>query len=383
LLVGIGIAPLSFYGQGFNPCPNRRKRMKRTKRIGILTGGGDCPGLNAAIRAVAKTAIFCHQMEVIGIEDGYEGLIKNKTRKLETKDVSGILTLGGTILGTSNRANPFAYEEEKKDVSKEVFRNFRNLKLDALVCLGGDGTLHIAHELTQMGIPIVGIPKTIDNDVEATDFTLGFDSAVAVATEAIDNVHSTAESHHRVMIIELMGRYTGWVALYAGVAGGGDIILIPEIPYQIEKICEEVKRRSKIGKRFSIMVMAEGVKFEDKELVVKREVKASTDPIRLGGVSYKIAGQIEDLTGLETRVIILGHLQRGGKPTDFDRILATQFGKKAVDLVLAEKFGEMVSLQCNEITSVPIESAIRNLKKVNLDSPLIEAARGVGTCFGD
>jgi 6-phosphofructokinase 1 len=322
-------------------------------------------------------------MEVIGIEDGYEGLIKNKTRRLETKDVSGILTLGGTILGTSNRANPFAYGEEKKDVSKEVFRNFRNLKLDALVCMGGDGTLHIAHELIQLGMPIVGIPKTIDNDVGATDFTLGFDSAVAVATEAIDNIHSTAESHHRVMIIELMGRYTGWVALHAGVAGGGDIILIPEIPYKIEKICEEVKRRSKIGKRFSIMVMAEGVKFKDKKLVVKRKVKASTDPIRLGGVSYKIASQIEKLTGVETRVIILGHLQRGGKPTDFDRILATQFGKKAVDLVLAEKFGEMVSLQCGEITSVPIESAIRNLKKVNLDSPLIEAARGVGTCFGD
>ena len=378
----------------------------KIKRIGILTGGGDCPGLNAAIRAVAKTAIFRHQsrgscgMEVIGIEDGYEGLIKNKTRRLETKDVSGILTLGGTILGTSNRANPFAYGEEKKDVSKEVFRNFRNLKLDALVCMGGDGTLHIAHELIQLGMPIVGIPKTIDNDVGATDFTLGFDSAVAVATEAIDNIHSTAESHHRVMIIELMGRYTGWVALHAGVAGGGDIILIPEIPYKIEKICEEVKRRSKIGKRFSIMVMAEGVKFsvidrslpagrrgasggEDRELVVKRKVKDSTDPIRLGGVSYKIARQIEDLTGLETRVIILGHLQRGGKPTDFDRILATQFGKKAVDLVLAEKFGEMTSLQCGEITSVPIESAIRNLKKVNLDSPLIEAARGVGTCFGD
>lgn len=355
----------------------------KTKRIGILTGGGDCPGLNAAIRAVAKTAIFCHQMEVIGIEDGYEGLIENKTRKLETKDVSGILTLGGTILGTSNRANPFAYGEEKGDVSLKAFKNFRNKKLDALVCIGGDGTLHIAHQLNQLGMPIVGIPKTIDNDVEATDFTIGFDSAVAVATEAIDNIHSTAESHHRVMIIELMGRYTGWVTLHAGIAGGGDIILIPEIPYKIEIICQEVKRRSKFGKRFSIVVVAEGVKLEDKELVVKRKVKASTDPIRLGGVSYRIARQIEDLTGLETRVIILGHLQRGGKPTDFDRILATQFGKKAVDLIWAERFGYMSSLQKGEVTSVPIQSAISNLKKVNLDSPLIEAARGVGTCFGD
>ncbi len=355
----------------------------KTKRIGILTGGGDCPGLNAAIRAVVKTAIFCHQMEVIGIEDGYEGLIENKTRRLETKDVSGILTYGGTILGTSNRANPFAYGEEKGDVSQKAFKNFRSLKLDALVCIGGDGSLHIAHELNQLGMPIVGIPKTIDNDVDATDFTIGFDSAVAVATEAIDNIHSTAESHHRVMIIELMGRYTGWVALHAGVAGGGDIILIPEIPYKIEKICQEVKRRSKFGKRFSIVVVAEGVKFEDKELVIKRKVKASTDPIRLGGVSYMIARQIEELTGLETRVIILGHLQRGGKPTDFDRILATQFGKKAVDLITAEKFGYMSSLQSGKITAVSIKSAIRNLKKVNLDSPLIEAARGVGTCFGD
>jgi phosphofructokinase-like protein len=362
--------------------------MKR-KRIGILTGGGDCPGLNAAIRAVAKTAIFCHQshgscgMEVIGIEDGYEGLIENKTRKLETKDVSGILTLGGTILGTSNRANPFAYGEEKKDVSQKVFRNFRNLGLDALVCIGGDGSLHIAFELNQLGMPIVGIPKTIDNDVEATDFTIGFDSAVAVATEAIDNIHSTAESHHRVMIIELMGRYTGWVALHAGIAGGGDIILIPEIPYKIEKICQEVKKRSKFGKRFSIVVVAEGVKFEDKGLVVKRRVKISTDPIRLGGVSYKIARQIEELTGLETRVIILGHLQRGGKPTDFDRILATQLGKKAVDMILTEEFGYMSSLQCGQTTTVPIESAIRSLKKVDLSSPLVEAARAVGTCFGD
>jgi phosphofructokinase-like protein len=355
----------------------------RMERIGILTGGGDCPGLNAAIRAVVKTAIFCHKMEVIGVEDGYEGLIKNKARRLETKDVSGILTLGGTILGTSNRANPFAYGEEKKDLSQKALKNFTDLKLDALVCIGGDGTLHIAHELSRLGMPVVGIPKTIDNDVGGTDFTIGFDSAIAVATEAIDNIHSTAESHHRVMVIELMGRYTGWVALHAGVAGGGDIILIPEIPYKIRKICDEVKRRSKTGKRFSIVVVAEGVKFEDRELVVKRRVKASTDQIRLGGVSYKIAQQVEELTGLETRVIILGHLQRGGKPTDFDRILATQLGKKAMDLILTEKFGYMSSLQCGEITAVPIQSAIRNLKKVSLDSSLIEAARAVGTCFGD
>jgi len=234
-----------------------------------------------------------------------------------------------------------------------------------------------------MGLPIVGIPKTIDNDVEATDFTIGFDSAVAVATESIDNIHSTAESHHRVMIVEVMGRYTGWLALYSGVAGGGDVILIPEIPFDIKKVCRELVRRSKIGKRFSIVVVAEGVKPGDSKLVIKRKVKGSTDPIRLGGVSYRIAEQIENLTGLETRVIILGHLQRGGKPTDFDRILATQFGKKAVDLTFDGKFGYMVSLQGGTITSVPIKSGIARQKMVTQNLPLIEAAKAVGTCFGD
>ena len=357
--------------------------MRRKKRIGILTGGGDCPGLNPAIRAVAKIAFFCHGAEVIGFCDGFEGLINNQTRKLTWEDVSGILTLGGTILGTSNRANPFAYGEKRKDVSRQALKNFRSLKLNSLICIGGDGTLHIAHRLHQLGIPVVGIPKTIDNDVEATDFTIGFDSAVAVATESIDNIHSTAESHHRVMIVEVMGRYTGWLALYAGVAGGGDVVLIPELPFDIKKVCRELVRRSKIGKRFSIVVVAEGVKPGDSKLVIKRRVKGSTDPIRLGGVSYRIAEQIEDITGLEARVIILGHLQRGGKPTDFDRILATQFGKKAIDLIVSERFGYMTSLQGGKITSVPIKSGIARQKKVTPDLPLIEAAKAVGTCFGD
>ncbi len=357
--------------------------MRRKKRIGVLTGGGDCPGLNPAIRAVAKTALFCHEAEVIGIKDGFDGLIKNHTERLTSEDVAGILTLGGTILGTSNRANPFSYGEDKKDVSKRVLRNFRSLKLDALICIGGDGTLSIAHRLHRLGIPIVGIPKTIDNDLKETDFTIGFDSAVAVATESIDNIHSTAESHHRVMIVEVMGRYTGWLALYSGVAGGGDVILIPELSFDIKKVFRELERRGKIGKRFSIVVVAEGVKAGDKKLVIKKLVKGSTDPIRLGGVSYRIAEQIESLTGLETRVIILGHLQRGGKPTDFDRILATQFGKKAVDLAMAEKFGYMTSLKGGKITSVPIGEGIAGLKKVTPDFPLIGAARAVGTCFGD
>jgi phosphofructokinase-like protein len=339
--------------------------------------------LNPAIRAVTKTAISCHDMEVVGIKDGFEGLIENRTKKLAWEDVSGILTLGGTILGTTNRANPFANGEEKKDVSSRAMENFTRLKLDALVCIGGDGTFHIAHRFHQLGVPLVGIPKTIDNDVSATDFTIGFDSAVAVGTEALDNVHSTAESHHRVMILEVMGRYAGWLALYAGVAGGGDVILMPEFTFDLGKVTEELKRRSRIGKRFSLVVAAEGVKLGGSELVIKRKVKGSTDGIRLGGVSYRIAEQIEGITGLETRVIVLGHLQRGGKPTDFDRILATQFGKLAVDLIVEGKFGYMTSVQDGKITAVPLRDGIAALKTVPRDFPLIQAARAVGTCFGD
>jgi phosphofructokinase-like protein len=357
--------------------------MERKKRIGILTGGGDCPGLNAAIRAVAKTTFFQLDAEIIGIKDGYDGLIHNQTRKLMWEDVSGILTLGGTILGTTNRADPFAYGEEKKDVSKQVVENFEKLKLDALVCIGGDGTFTVASKLHQMGIPLVGIPKTIDNDLEETDYTIGFDSAVAVATESIDNIHSTAESHHRVMIVEVMGRYVGWLALYSGVAGGGDVILIPEIDFSMEKVCRELERRSKLGKRFSIMVVAEGVKIDDSGLVVKRTVKGSTDPIRLGGVSYRIAEQIEEITGLETRVAVLGHLQRGGKPTQFDRVLATQFGKTAMDLINTKKFGHTACIHGSKITSVPIQSTIAHQKKVTPDLPLVQTAKAVGTCFGD
>ncbi|HEX7401526.1 MAG TPA: ATP-dependent 6-phosphofructokinase [candidate division Zixibacteria bacterium] len=357
--------------------------MKRKKRIGVLTNGGDCPGLNPAIRAVTKTAILCHDMEVVGIKDGFEGLIENRTKKLVWEDVSGILALGGTILGTTNQANPFANGVEKKDVSSEVLKNFTRLELDALVCIGGDGTFHIAHRFHQLGVPLVGIPKTIDNDVSATDFTIGFDSAVAVATDALDNIHSTAESHHRVMLLEVMGRYAGWLALYSGVAGGGDVILMPEFSFDLQKVMAKLESRSKIGKRFSLVVVSEGVKPGGSEFVIKREVKGSTDPIRLGGVSYRIAEQIEATTGLETRVIVLGHLQRGGKPTDFDRILATQFGKLAVDLIMERKFGYMTSVQRGKITSVPLRDGIAALKKVPLDFPLIQAARAVGTCFGD
>jgi phosphofructokinase-like protein len=356
--------------------------MGRKKKIGVLTAGGDCPGLNAAIRAVAKAAFFEERAEVMGIKDGFDGLIHDRAKKLEWEDVSGILTLGGTILGTNNRADPFAYGEEKKDVSRKALDTFHKLELDALVCIGGDGTFAVGHKLQQSGIPVVGIPKTIDNDLEQTDYTIGFDSAVAVATDSVDKIHTTAESHHRVMIVEVMGRYVGWLALHAGVAGGADVILIPEIPFEMSIVCEELKKRSKLGKRFSIMVVAEGVRL-GKDLVIKREVKGSAEPIRLGGVSYRLAEQIEQLTGLETRVAVLGHVQRGGTPTPFDRVLATQFGKKAVDLIVAEEFGRMVSLQGVKITSVPIQSAIAQQRKVTPDLPLVQSAKAVGTCFGD
>ncbi|MCA9401581.1 MAG: ATP-dependent 6-phosphofructokinase, partial [Candidatus Omnitrophica bacterium] len=264
----------------------------KLKKIAILTGGGDCAGLNAVIRAVTKKVILQHDCEVVGIIDGYEGLIKKKTVDLSINDVSGILTLGGTILGTSNKANPYKYAVLKKnqvvysDKSKEVIDYLQSLKIDALVCIGGDGTLSIAHKLHRDGIPVIGVPKTIDNDIRGTDITFGFDSAVEIVTEGIDRIHSTAQSHHRVMIIEVMGRTAGWIALHSGIAGGGDIILLPEIPYNIRAVAEKVKERSKKGKRFSIIVVSEGAKPKDGEVVVKKIVKDSAEKIRLGGISF-------------------------------------------------------------------------------------------------
>src|SRR3989338_7662187 len=304
--------------------------MKRKKRIAILTGGGDCPGLNAVIRAVTKKAILEFGWDVIGIEDGYEGLVYNKHRRLTYNDVSGILTQGGTILGTSNRANPYKYpitEKKKtvfKDMSKAAIRNIKKLRVDSLVAIGGDGTLTIAHRLVKDGVPIVGIPKTIDNDIRGTDITFGFDSAVRIATEGIDRLHTTAQSHHRVMIMEVMGRRAGWIALYSGVAGGGDIILIPEIPYDLNAVAGKVKARNKKGKRFSIVVIAEGAMPKGGSVTVKKIVKDPSDPVRLGGVSFMLGDSLERLTGIETRAVVIGHLQRGGSPTHFDRILGTQ-----------------------------------------------------------
>lgn len=363
--------------------------MNKKGRIAILTGGGDCPGINAVIRAVAKKAIIEHGWEIIGIEDGYEGIVHNHNRRLKYNDVSGIITQGGTILGTSNIANPYHYAIKKngriefEDVSKTAIANLKKLEVDCLVCIGGDGTLSIANKLLKDGIPTVGVPKTIDNDLRGTDVTFGFDSAVCVATEAIDRIHTTAESHHRVMIIEVMGRNAGWIALHAGVAGGGDIILIPEIPYDINIIAEKVRERHRIGKRFSIVVVSEGAREKDGNCVVQRIVKESTDPVRYGGIGFVLGAKIEEITGIETRSVILGHLQRGGVPTPFDRVLATTLGAKTVDMVNEHKYGYMVGIKCNTAVEVPLDDVAKGQRKVSLDDPLIRAARSVATCFGD
>lgn len=363
--------------------------MRRKKRIAILTGGGDCPGINAVIRAVTKRAILEADMEVVGIEDGYHGLVENRYKILHYDDVSGILTLGGTILGTSKIANPYRYpvkekgELKFKNLSKVAIKNLKELDIEALICIGGDGTLGIAYKLFRDGIPVIGIPKTIDNDIRGTEITFGFDSALFIATEGIDRIHSTAQSHHRVMIVEVMGHRAGWLALYSGIAGGGDVILIPEIPYDIEVIAEKVKERNKKGKRFSILVVAEGARPKGGEVVIQRIVKESSDPIRLGGIGFVLGEQIEKITGLETRTVVMGHLLRGGTPTPFDRVLATRLGTKALDLVKERRFGYMVAVKGETLSYVPLKEVARGIRKVPRNHPLIRVARSVGTSFGD
>ena len=363
--------------------------MGTLKRIGILTGGGDCPGLNAVIRSVAKPAMSQFGASVIGIEDGFEGLVEGKMHELAPRDVVGIVNLGGTILGTSNKGNPFQYPVETPqgieimDYSENAIRNYKDWRLDALIAIGGDGTMHIVDKFTELGLNFIGVPKTIDNDLSATDMTFGYDSAVTVATEAIDRLQTTASAHHRVMVVEVMGRYAGWIALGSGVAGGADIVLIPEIPFRWEKVYESVLRRSKHGSRFSIICVAEGARPFEGDIVIKEQDKKRTDPIRLGGIGELVGKNIQEETGLETRVAVLGHVQRGGSPTPFDRILATKFGTMALKLASQGKFGHMVSLRGSEVVSVPVKEAILKLRTVPPDSELIITARAVGTSFGD
>ncbi len=363
--------------------------MARPRVIGVLTGGGDCPGLNAVIRAVSKTAINLYRMRVVGYLDGYLGLIENRWIPLDYDSASGILTQGGTILGTSNKANPFHHPVKRagkvtyRDVSRRAIRNLKGEACEVLVCIGGDGTMQIANGLARQGVPVVGVPKTIDNDLPGTDVTFGFDSALTTATEAVDKLHSTAQSHHRVMVVETMGRYAGWLALYSGLAGGGDVVLIPEIPYSIEKVYETVLKRQKRGRAFSIVVVSEGAKPVGGDVTVKRVVKDSPDPIRLGGVGNMVARQIETRTGLETRVTVLGHLQRGGTPTPHDRILASRFGEAAVHLAAQGTSGQMVNIRGNRIGSIAIEEIAGRTRNVPVDSPVVATARALGMCFGD
>ncbi|MDI6631764.1 MAG: ATP-dependent 6-phosphofructokinase [Thermoanaerobacteraceae bacterium] len=365
-------------------------RRVNIKRIGILTGGGDAPGLNAVIRAAVKVAVREFGLSVIGFEDGFGGLIEGRVRRLTERDVIGILPRGGTILGTTNRDNPFHYAVKEngkivyKDVSDRVLANIAAHNIDGMVIIGGDGSLKIANELwKRFSLPVIGVPKTIDNDIAATDQTFGFDTALTTATEAIDKLHTTAESHNRVMVLEVMGRYAGWIALHAGVAGGADVILIPEIPFTIEKVCDKVVERQKAGKKFSIIVVAEGAAPAGGQPVVKKVVEGSFEPIRLGGVGHLVGEQVEKETGMETRVTVLGHLQRGGSPTPFDRILATRFGAAAVNFLMEGRYGEMVCPRTPDIGSVPLAEAVGAMRRVALGSDLLRAARQMGISFGD
>lgn len=357
-------------------------------KIGIVTGGGDCPGLNAVIRAVAKTATQ-RGWETLGIIGGYEGLLEPRNfRLLDYKALDGLLVRGGTILGTANRGvfSAKTGHGETRRLPKQLLddtkRGMDALGLKALVAVGGDGSLTIAQQMHEHGIPIVGVPKTIDNDLAATTMTFGFDSAVACATDALDRLHTTAESHNRVLVLEVMGRYAGWIAIYAGVAGGADVILIPEIPFQYESICAAVEEREKKGKHFTLVVVAEGAKQVGGSFVISAAQEQNREA-RLGGAGAMVAAEIEKRTGKETRVVVLGHLQRGGCPTNMDRVLCTLFGAKAVELIVEGKFGRMVAHTGTSVESVPLAEATGQLRTVPLDGGFVQAARALGISLGD
>jgi len=354
--------------------------MPDIRCIGICTGGGDAPGLNAVIRAAVKAAILKYKWKVIGIPDGFDGLIwPERAFELTLKHVSGILPRGGTILGTTNRGNPFKYKtvedgkEVVRDISDEVLANARKLGIDAVVSIGGDGSMKIAHELFLKGMQVVGVPKTIDNDLCATEVTFGFDTAIHTATDAIDKLHTTAESHHRVMVVEVMGRDAGWIALEAGIAGGAHIILIPEIQFSLQKLCGHLEMRERYGKRFTIVVVAEGVKLPPEMSHMSRSM----------AVGNMVGDAISLVARKEVRVSVLGHIQRGGSPSPYDRILGTRFGVGAVDLIAAGEFGKMVCLQQESIRSVTIADAVGKLKTVDPQGEIVKAARAVGIGFGD
>ncbi|MCF8303532.1 MAG: 6-phosphofructokinase [Bacteroidales bacterium] len=360
------------------------------KKIGVMTGGGDCPGLNAVIRAITRNAISKYGLQVIGYKFGYRGLYNNDFVELTYDKVSGIQHIGGTILYSSNKDNLFDYEiEEKgkkvrKNVSDIAVQNLKKEGVDVLVVIGGDGTLTSARDFARKGIKVIGVPKTIDNDLDITDVTFGFNSAIDVATDALDRLHTTARSHHRIMILEVMGRNAGWIALHSGFAGSADVILIPEIPYDIHKVSEKILERQKMGKLFSIIVVAEGAKSKGGDVVVNKIVKDSPDPVRLGGVGNKIATDLEKIVGnQEIRTTVLGHIQRGGSPITYDRILATRYGVAAVELINDNRFGNMVTFQGGKMDYEHLENIIGRPKQVDPKGEVVEASRSIGIAFGD
>jgi 6-phosphofructokinase 1 len=349
------------------------------KKIGILTSGGDCPGLNAAIRGVVKALLEKESnIEIIGFENGYRGLIENKKRIITDIDVSNILTLGGTFLGTS-REKPF----KEADKSKALIAHYIENELDGLVVLGGNGTHKTANAMRLEGLNVIGLPKTIDNDIAGTDISFGFQTAVDIATLAIDRLHSTAESHNRVMVMEVMGHKVGWLALHAGIAGGGDVILLPEIPYNLDKVVNHIHKRAANGKRFSIVVVAEGALSQKEANMSKEELKRYKKHLKYPNVGYTIAGELESKTGFETRVTVLGYQQRGGTPSAFDRVLATRLGTAAAELIFAGNYGKTLAVRGEEIIPIPLEEVAGQLKSVPPQHPLVKSAKSVHTCFGD
>jgi len=366
------------------------KTSKKPARIGVLTGGGDCPGLNAVIRAVTKDARY-NRIEVMGIEDGFLGLIENRVRQLDYRSVSGILQVGGTILGSSNKANPARFATGKdaagmpifEDVTDRCFATIEEHRMEALVVIGGDGTMTCAQPFVDAGIAVIGVPKTIDNDIWGTELTFGFQSAVDVATDALDRVHSTAESHSRVMVVEVMGRNAGWIALHAGVASGSDVILIPEIPFTLDAIAEHILWRKSKGRRATIICCAEGAAPLGGEQVVNSIDLTSPDPIRLGGIGAWVARGIEQRVEVDARTVVLGHVQRGGKPVPADRVLATLLGDRATELLLTGKRNRMVAIQRGRVTDIPIHEPADRQRTIPMDEPLLAAARSVFTSFGD
>ncbi|OOM77688.1 6-phosphofructokinase [Clostridium sp. BL-8] len=363
---------------------------KDIKKIALLTGGGDCPGLNAVISSVTKSAILNYGYEVIGYKFGYRGLYNNDFIKLDLSAVSGLISRGGTILYSSNKDNLFDYLVEengkmvKKDVSDVAVENLKKEGVDVLIVIGGDGTLTSARDFARKGVKVIGVPKTIDNDLGSTDITFGFNTAIGIATEALDRLHTTAESHHRIMILEVMGRNAGFIALESGIAGSADVILLPEIPYDINKIVEKIEDRKKHGKLFTIVVVAEGAKPKNGEVSVAKIVSDSPDPIRLGGIGNRLAEELEKLVKeREVRCTVLGHIQRGGITCTFDRILSTRYGVAAIELINQEKFGSMVCLKGNEITYDSLENVIGNNKKVDPSGELVSVAKKIGISFAD